>query len=193
MLQFITLLTIQSTAAITSFLAGALVVAVVIFLIATSSTSEDKTSVKHKVYKLRGRYFFVLTLCILAGLFISLRLLPYTKFQGRPDEIVTIVAMQWAWKMGPGISDKSPADFEGSNEITLPANKHIQFNVTSSDVNHDFAIYNSKGVLVAQTQAMPQYHNKLEHFFSEKGDYHILCLEYCGMPHAFMVGTIHIN
>lgn len=193
MVQFNILLTIQRTAAITSFAAGALVVAVVIFLIATSSTGEDKASVKHKVYKLRGRYFFVLTLCIIAGLFISLRLLPYTKFQGTPDETVTVVAMQWAWKMGPGITDKSPADFEGGNEITLPANKHIRFDVTSSDVNHDFAIYNNKGVLVAQTQAMPQYHNMLEHVFPEKGDYHILCLEYCGMPHAFMVGVIHIN
>lgn len=191
--QFSVLLTIQSFAAIISFLAGALVVAVVVFLIATSSKEEDKVTAKHKVYKVRGRYFFGLVICIIVMLFITLRLLPYAPFQGKADQTVTVVAMQWAWKMAPGITDKSPMEFAGENEITLPVNKLIKFDVTSADVNHNFAIYNSKGVLVAQTQAMPQYHNDLEHKFLEKGDYHILCLEYCGMPHAFMVGLIHIN
>ncbi|MBS1919247.1 MAG: hypothetical protein JST17_03235 [Bacteroidetes bacterium] len=187
------LLSIQSFAAIISFIAAMLVVVVVIFLVITSSTEEDKYSVKHKVYKLRSRYFFALVICIVAGLFISLRLLPYAKFQSEPDETVTVVAMQWAWKIAPGVTDKNPVDFTGGSEITVPANKHIRFVVTSSDVNHDFAIYNSKGLLVAQTQAMPEYHNALEYIFPEKGDYHILCLEYCGLAHSIMSGIIHVN
>lgn len=192
MVQF-TFLTIQTSAAIISFIAAALVVSVVFFLIFTSSVSEDKVSAKHKVYKLRGRYFFVLALSIVIVLFITLRLLPYEKFQGSPDETITVVAMQWMWKMAPGLSDKKPAEFAGASEITLPVNKRIQFVVTSSDVNHNFGIYDSKGVLVTQTQAMPQYNNTLEHVFNEKGAYHILCLEYCGVPHGLMVGKIIIN
>ncbi len=186
-------LTIQKSAAIISFLAAVLVVCVVVFLISTSSKEEDKTSVKHKVYKLRGRYFLLLLIAIIALLFLSLRLLPYKSFQGKADEIVTVVATQWAWKMEPGISDKSPAQFTGSNEITLPSQKLIKFLVTSADVNHNFAIYNSEGVLVGQTQAMPQYTNEMEHLFEEKGDYKVLCLEYCGIPHAYMFATIHIK
>lgn len=191
--QSITLLTIQTSAGIISFLAALLVVAVVIFLIATSSTDEDKMAVKHKVYKVRARYFFSAVFVAVVMLFITMRSLPYTPFQNKPDETVTVVAMQWAWKMAPGLTDKKPDEFIGNSEIILPVNKNIKFVVTSSDVNHDFAIYNSKGVLLAQTQAMPQYHNSLEHVFTEKGDYHILCLEYCGLAHAFMIGTIHIN
>lgn len=191
--QAISLLSIQTSAAVISFLAALLVVAVVIFLIATSSTDEDKTSVKHKVYKVRARYFFAVVIVAIVMLFITLRSLPYSPFQGKPDETVTVVAMQWAWQMAPGVFNKNLSEFSGSDEITLPANKNIKFLVTSRDVNHDFAIYNSNGVLIAQTQAMPQYHNPLEHVFTEKGDYHILCLEYCGLAHAFMMGTIHIN
>lgn len=193
MIYLITLLTIQSFAAIASFIAGAVVVAVVLFLIFTSSKEEEKTVAKKKVYKIRGRYFFVLSLAIIIVLLITLKLLPYERFQGEPDETVTVVAMQWMWKMDKGTTDKSPAEFMGANEITLPSNKKIRFVVTSSDVNHSFGIYNSDGVLVTQTQAMPQYNNTLEHVFPEKGEYHILCMEYCGVPHGLMVGKIHIN
>lgn len=188
------LFSIQAYAATTAFIAGALIVSIVLFLIFTSKRgTEDGITAKHKVYHVRGRYFMVLCLAILAGLIISLRFLPYQDFQGKPDEVVTVVAMQWAWKMAPGTTDKSPMAFDGGAEVTVPVNKHIRFIVTSADVNHGFGIYNEKGLLVAQVQAMPQYHNELEHVFSEKGDYHVLCMEYCGMPHAYMVGTIHVN
>ena len=190
---FITLLILQDYAVIISLGTGALVVAVVIFLMATSSIDEDKDSAKHKTYKMRGRYFFGLIVVLVIFLFVSLRFLPYPRFQNIPDEEVTVVGMQWSWKMAPGVSDKSPTEFTGTNEISLPLNKRIEFIVTSSDVNHDFGIYNNKGVLLAQTQAMPGYKNKLQYEFTQKGDYSILCLEYCGLAHSFMMGTIHIN
>lgn len=189
----IPLLILQDYAVIISMAVGALVVVVVIFLMATSSISEDKDSAKHKTYKMRGRYFFGLIVVLIIFLFMSLRFLPYPRFQKNPEVEVTVVGMQWAWKMAPGISDKSPVEFTGSNEITLPVNKRIEFIVTSSDVNHNFAIYNDKGVILAQTQAMPGYHNKLQYEFTQKGDYAILCLEYCGLAHSFMMGTLHVN
>lgn len=195
MIYFTSLLfSIQAYAATTAFVAGAIIVSIVFFLILTSSRgTEDGLTAKHKVYHVRGRYFLVLCLAILVGLVVSLRFLPYQHFQDKPDEVVTVVAMQWAWKMAPGTTDKSPMEFSGEDQITVPVNKHIRFLVTSADVNHGFGIYNDKGLLIAQTQAMPQYHNELEHLFTEKGDYHILCMEYCGMPHAYMIGTIHVN
>ena len=188
-----TFLTLQGYAGLISFAAGILVVAVVVFLMITSSLSEDKTLVTKKVYKIRGRYFFGLILFLVLGLIITLRLLPYPQFQSEADETVIVVGMQWMWKMNAGKSNKSPTDFAGDEEISLPVNKRIKFIVTSADVNHNFAIYNHKGVLLTQVQAMPQYKNELHYVFTEKGDYAILCLEYCGMAHGFMMGTIHVN
>lgn len=193
MRHLITFLTLQGNAGIISFLAGVLVVAVVLFLILTSSKSEDKASVTNKVYKIRGRYFFGLILLLIIALIISLRLLPYPPFHHEADETITVVGMQWMWKMDPGKSDKKPADFKGATEISVPVNKRIKFIVTSADVNHNFAIYNEAGVLLTQVQAMPQYQNELLYVFSKKGNYAILCLEYCGMAHGFMMGTIHVN
>ena len=193
MSKLIVLITIQGYAAIISLAGAILVISVVLFLLGTSSTEEDKMSAKKKVYKVRARYFLGLVACIVILLFVTLQLLPYPRFQSEPGEVVTVVAMQWMWKMAPGPSNETPAAFTGNTELTVPANKAIRFVVTSADVNHDFAIYNSKGVLVAQTQAMPQYHNELEYTFSEKGDYQILCLEYCGLGHAIMFGKIHVE
>ena len=191
--QFIPLMILQDYAVIISFSAAVLVVAVVIFLMKTSSIGEDKDSAKHKTYKMRGRYFFALITFLVICLFTSLRFLPYTSSKDKPDQEVTVVGMQWAWKMATGISDKTPGEFVGENEISLPINKRIEFIVTSSDANHGFGIYNNKGVLLAQTQAMPGYHNKLQYEFTQKGDYSILCMEYCGSVHSFMMGTIHVN
>ena len=193
MIYLNTLLTIQSSAGLISFIAGALVVSVVAFLIMTSKNGEEKATAKKKVYKIRDRHFIVLATCIVVGLFFSLRALPYSPLNSLPEQEVTIVAMQWAWKMAPGKTDKSPTEFQGSNEITLESNKHIRFLVTSADVNHNFAIYNNAGDIVAQTQAMPGYQNELDYIFREKGEFHVLCLEYCGLAHGFMVGTIHVK
>lgn len=193
MKNFILSWTLQGYASIISLAGAFIVIAVVIFLMATSGKSEDNASVKHKVYKIRGRYFFGLCIFLVAILLITLRLLPYPDFQNKPDEFVTVVGQQWSWKMAIGKTDKSPAEFTGGNEITLPVNKNIEFLVTSMDVNHSFGIYDDKGVLVKQVQAMPQYTNELQYVFTRKGKYIILCLEYCGLAHPYMEGTIQIN
>lgn len=191
--QFNLLLTIQTKAAIASLIGAVIVISVVLFLISTSSSYEEKHAVKEKVYKARFKYFLFLSAAIIVVLFTSLQYIPYKKFQTKADMTVSVVGMQWFWKMGQGVIDKSLDEFEGGNEIELPANKAIKFVVTSKDVNRNFAIYNSKGDLVAQTQAMPEYKNELQYTFPKAGEYEVLCLEYCGMPHGMMTAKIHVK
>jgi cytochrome c oxidase subunit 2 len=45
---------------------------------------------------------------------------------------------------------------------------------------------------VTQTQAMPGYVNKLYHTFTKPGKYQILCMEYCGAAHHFMVTEFEV-
>ena len=188
------LLSIQTSAAIVSLLGAILVVSIVLFIIGTSSVEEEKAIAKGKVYKLRVKYFYGLIAAIVVLLFLTMQTLPYLKHQTvESDETVTVVGVQWAWKMDHGTSDATPKEFIGTNDITLPVNKAIKFLVTAADVNHNFAVYNSNGDIVTQTQAMPYYTNELQYTFKEKGEYHILCLEYCGMAHAYMTGTIHVE
>ena len=187
------LMTLQNLAGVLTLAGAIIVVAVVIFVISSTSREEDKDAAKHKVYSVRTRYFFGLCLVLIVGLFISLRLLPYPRANAVADETVSIVGVQWFWKMANGERTTGPLEFVGSNEVTVPAKKNLKFVVTSADVNHSFGIYNSKGVLVTQTQAMPQYNNVLYHQFDEPGEYYVVCMEYCGQTHSYMVGKIHVQ
>lgn len=193
MILFITMLTLQNFVGIIS-LSGTLIVAsVVAFLIATSSKIEDKASLKNKFYEIRGRSIFGIILFLLIILIITFQLWPYPQSQNKADEIISVVGIQWDWEMAHGIINKTPHEFLGRNEISIPVNKRIKFIVTSDDVIHNFGIYNSKGELLTQVQAMPQYKNELQYIFTQKGDYTILCLEYCGLAHPFMTGIIHVR
>ncbi|HET7117016.1 MAG TPA: hypothetical protein VFI29_11025 [Hanamia sp.] len=190
---FIAILTLQDFVGIISLAGALIVVFVVVFLITTSAKIEDKSLVEQKVYNIRDSYIFGLSLLLIIISIISLRLLPYPRFQDKADEVISVVGIQWDWEMAHGIINKTPHEFLGRNEISLPVNKRIKFIVTSDDVTHNFAIYNNRGILLTQTQAMPQYKNELQYVFTKKGDYTILCLEYCGLAHPFMTGTIHVR
>ncbi len=78
------------------------------------------------------------------------------------------------------------------SEYQAKVGQPIEFNVTSSDVNHGFGIYDENMVVITQTQAMPGYTNKLYYTFTKPGKYKILCLEYCGLAHHFMIADFEV-
>ena len=80
-----------------------------------------------------------------------------------------------------------------SPTVTVPAGTLIEFRVTTLDVNHGFSLYAPDGHLVAQTQAMPGYLNRLRVTLDEPGTYTVLCLEFCGMGHHRMRGVIEVR
>lgn len=191
---FLPLLSLQATAAYITIAGFLVVLGVVVFIMATSSKSGDNSNAKDHVYKFRRTYFWGILSLMVILTFVTLRSLPFHEYQKEaPDEEVSIVAYQWGWRMANGPFDADVEDFDGPSTITVSVNNDIQFNVTAFDVNHNFAVYNSDGAVVTQVQAMPGYVNKLRYTFNEPGDYTVLCLEYCGISHAFMVGTIHVE
>lgn len=191
MFSLSSLLTIQSTAATLSIIGTLLVVAVVIFVFLNSSQYEEKDEAKKKVYKVRARYFFGLVIVAIALLFVTLRMLPFPHFQDTPQEHISVIAKQWFWEMKHGTPDsQEPAKF---GSIDVPVNKTIAFHVTSGDVTHNFGVYSEDGTLVTQVQAMPGYEHELIHKFTIPGEYHILCLEYCGVPHGIMMGKLIVQ
>ncbi|MCO5259780.1 MAG: hypothetical protein M9916_06520 [Crocinitomicaceae bacterium] len=193
MRHFTTFLSIQESAGTISMIGTFVVVAVVLFVVLTSGKAEDKYEAKKKVYYYRRRYFWGLMALAFITLLISFKWMPYSKTSDVDEEVVTVVGFQWGWRMVNGASKDAPKDMMGESEITIPAGKTIKFDVTSIDVNHNFAIYDKSGNCVTQSQAMPGYHNNLRYKFQKPGNYKILCLEYCGVPHAFMVGEVHVK
>jgi cytochrome c oxidase subunit 2 len=113
---------------------------------------------------------------------LTLRWLPYegaraTEF-GSTGVPVSVTGTQWSWALS-----------RNRFRTGVP----VDFAVTSRDVNHDFAIYDPQGRLVAQVQAMPGYTNHLLYEFREPGSYTIRCLEYCGLGHHTMIAPITVT
>lgn len=183
---------VQKTAGILSFIVGAIIVWIVIFLV-LSTVKENKKDSKDKVYGVRKKYFRALLIIAALVLSITIGSAPYAPLpEDTESKVVGIVALQWLWRMEEGELPEDPSTFMGEDEITLPAWEPIEFEVTSLDVNHGFGIYTAKGDLIAQSQAMPGRVNRF-HFVFEPGVYSILCMEYCGLPHGIMIGKIIVK
>lgn len=101
-------------------------------------------------------------------------------------QVVDVVGHQWYWEMRrQGGAADAP--------LTLETGSPVEFRVTSADVNHGFAIYAPNEHIVIQTQAMPEYTNRMLYTFSEPGTYRVMCLEYCGIGHAPMVAEFVVT
>ncbi|MCZ2140369.1 MAG: hypothetical protein LC096_03165 [Bacteroidia bacterium] len=170
---------------LTLFLASAVLIGALFYYIYSSSLKpkSENEGIQNPTQK---RYFFFLVyIAVFAILFsITIPKSPYYLFADKaPDKVVYVAAKQFMFVLSEqAIDAKNPK----SEKIVIQSGKPVEFRVTSLDVNHGFAIYNSKAELVTQTQAMPGYVNRLRWVFNEPGTYNILCLEFCGSAHAYM-------
>jgi cytochrome c oxidase subunit II len=145
-----------------------------IVVIAKSGQVAEPAQVQKQAYAIRRGWFAALLL--LGGGVTWASLLPFpiadqhTPAQGA--QVVDAVGQQWSWKL---------------SRERVDAGVPVEFRVTSSDVNHGFAIYGPDDRIVTQTQAMPGFTNRLVHTFAEPGKYRVLCLEYCGLAHHGML------
>lgn len=147
---------------------------------ATQPADDARTrKAMHATNVFRRWLFGILALLFIGGSYFTLRQFPipsqYTPLD--VDQVVQVVGRQWAWDIQPS------EVFAGSL---------VEFRVTSIDVNHSFALYGADGRIVTQTQAMPDFINKLVYTFDEPGVYKVLCLEYCGLAHANMAAEITV-
>lgn len=148
-------------------------VAVFVFVVLNAGRKEEYGPIKERGYRLRTRFFWVLLLVATPTVGYTLLDLPYKAAERAGAEALQVdaVGYQWYWTLS-----------QDEARVGQP----VVFNVTSEDVNHGFAIYDEDMQLVAQTQAMPGYRNRLMHVFERPGTYRILCLEYCGVAHHDM-------
>jgi len=137
----------------------------------------EKSETRLRLVLLGG--FAVVSIVLFA---LTLRWLPYRESRiaslGAPHALVTVTGMQWSWTL---------------SRRQLPVGVPIEFAVGSRDVNHDFALYDAHGRLLAQVQGMPGYTNHLVYVFPAVGEYTVRCLEYCGLGHHTMSATITVT
>lgn len=172
---------IQTVAWVVSLIFMLLIAGVFGFVAFKSKEKQDFEPIKKKWYKARTFYGITLAAVMFAITIYTLRELPYDQpvySAGVEPTIVDVEALQFGWKM---------------SETEFKVGEPVEFLVTSSDVNHGFGIYDQQMNMLAQTQAMPEYTNKVYITFDKPGTYEILCLEYCGLAHHLMIGTIEVT
>ena len=73
--------------------------------------------------------------------------------------------------------------------IEVPANRPITFRLTSADVLHGFEVAGTN----ANAMAIPGYVSQFTVTFPRPGEYPIVCNEYCGGLHHYMVGKLIVK
>lgn len=136
---------------------------------------------------------FIILAAVLVIIFsVTIQKTPYYLYADEePERVVFVSARQFSY--ATSFESIKPDDAMPNEEIILPLGKIVEFRVTSFDVNHGFAIYDEDNQLVAQTQAMPGYVNRLRWKFEYSGTYKVLCLEFCGLAHAYMSTSFSVK
>jgi cytochrome c oxidase subunit 2 len=172
---------------------AAFVTAVFIYTYVSSTTkSLQEESAKGLNNTQRFWFFLLLTAALFIFASFTIPKSPYYLFEDEsPSKVVFVAARQFYWTLSSkAIEPESPGTGEA---IELKKNELVEFRVMSLDVNHGFAIYDESNNLIAQTQAMPGYVNRLRWKFEKPGAYKILCLEYCGIAHAVMRASFTVR
>ncbi len=166
--------------------ATALVVLIALYVAKKAPT--DIPGGYEAVYGMRKYYAWALIAGLVVMLGVTLPQNPYsTLLDQEPSLRLEVIGRMWSWEI------RRPAGADEASAIVLPAGKIVEFAVTSEDVNHGFGIYDEKGNLLAQAQAMPGYVNHLRYVFDLPGRYHVVCLEYCGLIHHSMLAELEVQ
>jgi cytochrome c oxidase subunit 2 len=108
------------------------------------------------------------------------------------DELVRISGEQWMWRItyaGPDGTFGTDDDFETLNELRVPNERVIQFELTAKDVLHSLWL----PALRLKQDAVPG--RVIRGWFKpiREGSYPMICAEICGIGHTMMQGMLHVE
>jgi cytochrome c oxidase subunit 2 len=99
--------------------------------------------------------------------------------------IVKVHAIQFAWSFEYPQADGRPIV---SNQLFLPKDKPVRFDIESEDVLHDFWV----PAFRVKIDAVPGITTRLRVTPTRVGIYPVVCAELCGLGHSVMRSTAHV-
>jgi len=116
----------------------------------------------------------------------------FEKAEAAPNAVrIEINAHQWAWDArypGPDGKFNTADDAVTLNDIRVPVNTPVIFQIASTDVIHSFWIPNMR----VKQDAMPGMINRMWVSAKETGQFDIACTQHCGTNHYKMKGTLTV-
>lgn len=123
-------------------------------------------------------WFGVVVVFLVGLLFGTIFFTPYGRGDsGRGGQVVPVSAQQFVFVM-PNTS--------------VTADRPVEFKLTSKDVSHGFAVFNSHHTFLFQVQVLPGKTQLYRYTFHKPGTYTIECYEYCGVGHDQMSGSFTV-
>ena len=124
-----------------------------------------------------------LPLLIVVGLFAWGTSL-YVAMQKVPADAVDmyVVGKQWMWKA------QHPTGVREIQDLHIPVGQAVRVTLTSEDVIHSYSI----PAFRTKQDVVPGRYTQLWFEPTKVGEYHILCMEYCGTGHSAMVGKVTV-
>jgi cytochrome c oxidase subunit 2 len=107
------------------------------------------------------------------------------------DELVRIQGEQWQWRFtysGPDGKLDTADDFVTVNDLHVPLDKVVQFELTAKDVLHSMWVPEFR----LKQDAVPGRTIKGWFQATREGSYDFICAEICGMAHGVMKGTVTV-
>lgn len=179
---------------LTSFLVLSAIIIVVFAAVGLSTRTPAEVDVK-RAYGVRRVLFIGASAVVVVLLALTLPRQPYASPGAQADRVVYVAARQFEFIYSdePIVSAADIGRVRTLSHLDLKAGSTIEFRVTGLDVNHGFGIYSPQRQIVAQTQAMPGFVNRLFVKLDQPGQYKVLCLEYCAAGHHLMQSGLTVN
>jgi cytochrome c oxidase subunit 2 len=97
---------------------------------------------------------------------------------------VNVIGQQFTWTFEYG----QGKNVVRSNQLYIPQNRSVKFNVKSRDVLHDFWVPDFR----MKIDAVPGITTNYRVTPTRRGNFEIVCAELCGIGHAYMRQTVHV-
>ncbi len=97
---------------------------------------------------------------------------------------VRVVGHQWFWEF-----DYPDLNIITANELHIPVNTTVEFEVTSVDVIHSYWVPQLGGKI----DAVPNHTNITWVSANQTGEYHGQCSEFCGAQHGNMLFDVYVD
>ncbi len=116
----------------------------------------------------------------------------YTGAEAKPNAVrIEVNAHQWAWSVrypGPDGKFNTSDDIVTLNDVRVPNDAPVIFELTSVDVIHSFSMPNMR----IKQDAVPGMVNRMLFYPKDVGEYDIGCAQHCGVNHYKMKGLLTV-
>ncbi len=157
---------------------GGLAVIVIGALVWASTVGRHHEIDLRKLAEREKTWFGIVVVFLVALLFATIFSTPYGRGAAGGDaQIVSVTGEQFAWLL-PSTS--------------IRAGEPVEFELTSKDVSHDFAVFDPHHTLLLQVQVTPGKTQLYRYTFAKPGHYTVECWEYCGLGHDAMTAAFTV-